>query len=140
MFGGSMYKRIIDIGNARYRISLDDLSAMMEEAKDGAAEIRTQTSCPSNEGLREVDVAKVGVGDELEGVFSEVMRLYQEYTRSASMDVLVRLRCRLEEVSLRYRSFALAEEVLNINSCLPYERRVPAGNLAKDLDVLPTRH
>jgi len=135
-----MYKRIIDIGNARYRISMDDLSAMMEEAREGAAGIPMHASGTTDEGLREVDVTTVGSGDELEGVFSEVMRLYQEYTRSASMDVLVRLRCRLEEVSLRYRSFALAEEVLNINSCLPYERRVPAGNLLKHLDVLSTRH
>lgn len=124
-----MYKRIIDIGNARYRISMDDLSAMMEEAKNGAAVMPILASCPKDEGLPEVDHAKVTGGDELEGVFLEVMRLYQEYARTASMDVLVRLRCRLEQVSLRYRSFALAEEVLIINSCLPYERRVPAGNL-----------
>lgn len=128
-----MYKRIIDIGNARYRISMDDLSAMMEEAKNGAAVTPTLASCPMNQGLREVDLAKVSGGDELEGVFPEVMRLYQEYARSASMDVLVKLRSRLEQVSLRYRSFALAEEVLIINSCLPYERRVPAGNLRANL-------
>ncbi len=58
----------------------------------------------------------------------EVMQLYNEYARTENLDVLVRLKDKLEQVSLRYKSVALAEEVLNINSCLPYERRVPSSS------------
>lgn len=107
-----MDKYIFDIGRARYKISSDALCALMEgrggeEGRPGAA------------------VAQQRVAGDGEGEFEEVMRLYREYARTGSLDALVGLKSRLEEVSARYRSMALAEEVLAINSCLPYERRVP---------------
>ena len=93
-----MQKYIFDIGRAKYQLNTEAFSPL----RDG--------------------------GNEVDEVFEEVMQLYREYARTGSMDVLVSLKCRLEEVSLRYRSMALAEEVLAINSCLPYERRVPCQN------------
>ncbi|HBG05295.1 MAG: hypothetical protein A2075_20730 [Geobacteraceae bacterium GWC2_58_44] len=133
-----MDKRIYDIGHARYKINLDALSALIEEGRNQEAQNPPGACC--SEEPRDAEAAKVCNERELDCIFSEVMQLYREYTRSGSMDVLVTLKCRLEEVSLRYRSFALAEEVLCINSCLPYERRVPCGQGEKRLEILQTRH
>jgi hypothetical protein len=123
--GGSMVKRIIDIGYAKYRIYRHALCVFMEEAKQVTAASPPE-GCRGADGEPEgADAVEEGSDEELERVCAEVMQLYREYARSESMDVLLRLKCLLEEVSSRYRSLALAEEVLHINSCLPYERRVP---------------
>jgi hypothetical protein len=119
-----MEKHIFDIGRAKYRINTDAFGALMELGGDRAE--RLPQGCPGAvPGQLDAAAAAAGQRLEIEAVFEEVMRLYREYARTGSMDVLVDLKCRLEEVSLRYQSIALAEEVLNINSCLPYERRVP---------------
>ena len=124
-----MVKCILDIGNAKYKINRDALSLFIQEAQQQAASAsasgadgcREQSSLDCEAGSFLVDVA-------LETIFREVMQLYHEYARSESLDVLVRLKSKLEQVSLRYHSLALAEEVMNINSCLPYERRVRSND------------
>lgn len=95
-----MVLRILDIGNARYRIDRSALKRFMLEAQESAAK------------------------ESLDAIFDEVMGLYGEYAVTGKLDVLMKLKCKLEQVSLRYKSLELAEEVLNINSCLPYEWRV----------------
>lgn len=120
-----MERHIFNIGYAKYRINTDALSVFMEEAKNSATEEQADPYCDAEKGAGNT---KVCADRAVEDVFAEVMHLYHEYAGSQNMDALVRLKCRLEEVSLRYRSFVLAEEVLSINSCLPYERRVPCGN------------
>lgn len=95
-----MVKSILDIGNAKYRIDRSVLRRFMRDARESYAE------------------------ESLDAVFDEVMGLYGEYAVTGRLEVLMRLKCKLEQVSLRYKSLELAEEVLNINSCLPYEWRV----------------
>jgi len=135
-----MDKRIFDIGHARYKFNTEAFSDLMEEGRGGAAENGAQAPCSAEEAPCDADAAQVSHDQELQTIFTEVMQVYKEYARSGSMDALVRLKCILEEVSLRYRSLALAEEVLNINSCLPYERRVPCDECGKRLETLQTRH
>lgn len=106
-----MEKYIFDIGRTKYKINTDAFAVLIEE------------------GHREI-----------ERTFDEVMQLYREYARTGSADVLVSLKCRLEEVSSMYGSVALAEEVLHINSCLPYERRVPCDRSVDDFEELRLRH
>lgn len=105
-----MVRSILEIGNAKYRIDRGVLNRLFREASHSASDGGETTSCGSEEPL--------------EVVFNEVMGLYNEYAVSGRLDVLLKLKCRLEQVSLRYRSMALAEEVLTINSCLPYEWRI----------------
>lgn len=125
-----MVRSILEIGNAKYKIDRYALSRFKQEARQHAA-------CNTEAGA-EIGVLPFGGSDgssvdaSLDAVFGEVMKLYNEYARTESLDVLVLLKCKLEEVSLRYRSLALAEEVLNINSCLPYERRVPSATHPTD--------
>lgn len=95
-----MVRSILDIGNARYRIDRNALRRFIAQAQDSVAE------------------------ESLDAIFSEVMGLYGEYAVTGKLEVLMKLKCKLEQVSLRYKSLELAEEVLNINSCLPYEWRV----------------
>ena len=118
-----MVKSILEIGNARYEIDRDALRRFMREAQQSAAmqgvpDIGEQQSPDGRE-------AEAFSADEsIDTIFIKVMQLYNEYAMSGSLDALIKLKCKLEQVSARYKSFALAEEVLNINSCLPYEWRV----------------
>lgn len=118
-----MVKSILGIGNAKYKIDCNALTRFKLEAQQyvvaSAALYGDEAEGPSDCGA-----GTLPVDASLETIFAEVMQLYNEYARSESLDVLVRLKCKLEQVSLRYKSLALAEEVLSINSCLPYERRV----------------
>lgn len=121
-----MDKRILDIGCAKYQIDRNALFLFMEEAAGN----RENPCCGSEEG--ESDAAANLCADQaVEQIFWEVLELYNEYNETGNLDTLVQLKCRLEEASLRYRSLPLAEEVLSINSCLPYERRIPCGNMAR---------
>lgn len=119
-----MDKRIFDIGHARYKLNVEAFSDLLGE------KLPVQ-ECSSRLGTQATG-SESCCDPELEAVFNQVMQLYREYARTGSMDLLVRLKCRLEEVSLRYRSVPLAEEVLQINSCLSYERRVPGTGGGKD--------
>lgn len=117
-----MVRSILDIGNAKYKIDRLALCRFREEARRNA-------DAGADAGKAEVcDDVRPSLEESLEHVFMEVMQLYNEYARTENLDVLVRLKDKLEQVSLRYKSVALAEEVLNINSCLPYERRVPSSS------------
>lgn len=135
-----MEKSIFDIGRVRYKINMDAFSNLMEQVSGESSDHKPPTSADA--GRDPIDAASANLGDhrEIEGLFDDVMQLYREYARTGSMDVLVTLKCLLEEVSLRYRSVALAEEVLNINSCLPYERRVPCNSCGEKLEELRLRH
>ena len=128
-----MDKRILDIGNARYKINRKALCQLMEQVKRNAATGAPDACRGAKEGACNADEEKICADESLECIFTEVMLLYNEYARCESMDALIRLKCKLEEVSLRYRSLVLAEEVLNINSCLPYERRIPRDKAEKHL-------
>jgi len=133
-----MEKSIFGIGRVRYRINMDAFSDLMGEMGGESSDQKQ----PASAGARDpLDATSANLGDrrEIEEVFDDVMQLYREYGRTGSMDVLVTLKCLLEEVSLRYRSVALAEEVLNINSCLPYERRVPCNSSGEKLEELRLR-
>jgi len=120
-----MVKCILDIGNAKYKLNRNALSLFMQEAQQHDA-ASPGSDDDEDQGSRYCETPFLDAS--LERVFNEVMQLYKEYAISESLDVLIRLKYRLEQVSLRYRSLALAEEVMNINSCLPYERRVPCNN------------
>lgn len=122
-----MVKCILDIGNAKYKINRDALSLFIQEAQQQGASPSDADGC-REQGSPECEAGSFLVDAALESIFKEVMQLYHEYARSESLDVLVRLKCKLEQVSLRYHSLALAEEVMNINSCLPYERRVRSND------------
>lgn len=128
-----MEKVIYDIGNAKYKVNRLDLFRMMEETRMNLAESSSET-CRDNETAAESDTPSGRDEAALSDSFTDVMRLYNEYARSESLDVLVKLKCLLEEVSTRYKSMALAEEVLTINSCLPYDRRVPCPEPGENLD------
>lgn len=115
-----MVRSILDIGNAKYKIDRLALCRFREEARRNADAGADERKAEPHLGT--------SIEESLDCVFMEVMQLYNEYARTESLDVLVRLKDKLEQVSLRYKSVALAEEVLNINSCLPYERRVPSSS------------
>lgn len=129
-----MEKVIYDIGNAKYKVNRLELFRMMEEARGNLVGGAPETS-HDNGSAPDPDTLK-GRDDDaaLSDSFMDVMRLYNEYARSESLDVLIKLKCLLEEVSTRYKSMALAEEVLTINSCLPYDRRVPCPEPGENLD------
>ncbi|HBA89060.1 MAG TPA: hypothetical protein DCZ75_14080 [Geobacter sp.] len=116
-----MVRHILDIGNSKYKLNKDALCEFLLEARH------------QNEASRFINGHDFGsmecesVSDSLDLVFREVMQLYNEYATTESLDALMKLKNKLEHVSSRYRSLALAEEVMNINSCLPYERRVQSG-------------
>lgn len=118
-----MVRSILEIGNAKYKIDSRALSRFKEEVRQNV-----MAGIGEGEAVPERLYGGRSLDDSLDAVFTEVMQLYNEYARTESIDILVRLKNKLEQVSLRYKSLALAEEVLNINSCLPYERRVPTGS------------
>ncbi|WP_224982805.1 hypothetical protein [Geomonas agri] len=119
-----MVRSILEIGNAKYKIDKMALGRFKDEVRQNW-----------NKEGSEVTVPEVSLDESLDEVFLEVMQLYNEYAKTECIDVLLRLKDKLEQVSLRYKSVALAEEVLNINSCLPYESRIP-----KDSEIHPTKH
>ncbi|MBJ6751248.1 hypothetical protein [Geomonas anaerohicana] len=122
-----MVRSILEIGNAKYKIDKIALGRFKEEVRQNWGKESAEAAPETGRDLT--------LDESLDAVFLEVMQLYNEYAKSESIDVLLRLKDKLEQVSLRYKSLALAEEVLNINSCLPYERRIP-----KDSDISPTKH
>ncbi|MBU5612766.1 hypothetical protein [Geomonas azotofigens] len=123
-----MVRSILEIGNAKYKIDRIALGRFKDEVRQNWTKVSPDVAVP--EAGRELSL-----DESLDAVFKEVMQLYNEYAKTESIDVLLRLKDKLEQVSLRYKSLALAEEVLNINSCLPYERRIP-----KDSEIRPTKH
>ena len=118
-----MVKSIIEIGNARYEIDRNALRLFMREAQESAA-MQGVPGVGEQQSQDGSETAAFSADEPIEIIFNRVMQLYNEYTISGSLDVLIELKCMLEQVSLKYKSLALAEEVLNINSCLPYEWRV----------------
>lgn len=114
-----MVRHILDIGNAKYRLNKNAISEFILEVRHQSAASRPELASGGGED------AKPPADEALEAIFRDVMQLYNEYARTESLDALIQLKMKLEQVSLRYRSVALAEEVMNINCCLPYERRVP---------------
>lgn len=118
-----MERRIFEIGRGRYKFDKKTLGAFIEESRNRSPEGERPNPGDVPAAADRVDEP----GDqELQRVIEEVTALYHDYLRGESVDLLIKLKCRLEEVSTRYQSHVLAAEVLNINSCLPYERRVPA--------------
>jgi len=111
-----MQKHIFGIGSGTYQFDPETLDSFIEEARSRWFAVPT-----SGEALGEA-----GHPSEFETqrVFDEIMALHREYLRYRSFDVLFKLKTRLEEFSVRYNSHVLAAEVLNINSCLPYELRM----------------
>ncbi|UFS68948.1 hypothetical protein LPW11_13695 [Geomonas sp. RF6] len=115
-----MHRHILKIGNARYTFNQAALCAFIAEAK-----MRERASLPLAPGA-------IGnappAGSALQPVLEEADRitaLYRSYRSTGNIELLMELKSRLEKVSVLYESHALAEEVLSINACLPYERRVP---------------
>ncbi|QXE92543.1 hypothetical protein KP001_08505 [Geomonas subterranea] len=113
-----MVRSILEIGNAKYKIDRIALGRFKDEVRQSWTREGDQAEAPDAGATHTLD-------ESLDAVFRDVMQLYNEYAKTESIDVLLRLKDKLEQVSLRYKSLALAEEVLSINSCLPYERRVP---------------
>jgi hypothetical protein len=121
-----MVRHICDIGRGRYKFDKNTLDSFLEEARNR----------PTTGDAETPDVARGAEGQddgEMLGTFDEVMSLYQDYMRFQSVDLLIQLKRRLEQASIRYHSHVLAAEVLTINSCLPYEHRIPAP--LKDADA-----
>lgn len=116
-----MERQIFEIGRGKYKFNKRALNAFIEESK-----LRESALDRNGSGTTAAASYAGEANDkELQCILDEVMALYRDYMRSESVDLLVLLKCRLEEVSTRYQSHVLAGEVLNIISCLPYERRVP---------------
>jgi len=121
-----METRIFEIGRGRYSISRSLLGSFLMESKK-----RVSEGEPHDGPFRAAgDRAGEPCDRELRRIFEEVMELYDDYMRFESVDLLLRLKCRLQEVSVRYSSHVLASEVLAINSCLPYESRIPRVRVA----------
>jgi hypothetical protein len=118
--GDEMVRHIYDIGRGRYKFDKSTLSSFREEARNRPPV--ADTAEVPGALLRDIDLDD----REMLGIFDEVMSLYHDYMRCQSFDLLLKLKCRLEQVSIRYQSHVLAAEVLNINSCLPYEHRINA--------------
>jgi len=117
-----MEQNIFDIGSGRYIFDAKTLEAFIEEARNRSSE-------SGEKALLEIsDLADVPSDWEMQCIFEEVMALYHDFIQCQRVELLVRLKCRLEEVSIRYKSHVLAEEVLTINSCLPYEQRIFYGS------------
>ena len=126
-----MVKCILDIGNAKYKIDKNSLNLFMQEVRgtDFAPYTDSSEDQGSFDGANCGHLAKVAP----DRIFREIMQLYNEYARTENLDVLVKLKVKLEQVSSQYKSLVLAEEVLTINSCLPYERRVMCNNGEHDI-------
>jgi hypothetical protein len=110
-----MQRHIFGIGSGKYHFDRQTLDSFLEEAKS-----RTQAPLAGAGGWG----AEHPGDQETQHVFDEIMSLYHDYQRCQHLDLLLKLKHRLEEFSIRYQSHVLAAEVLNINSCLPYEQRI----------------
>ena len=121
-----MVRHIYDIGSGRYKFDKATLDSFIEES-------RNRPPLPESAGASGANPL-AGMGEqEMQGIFAEVMALYHDYQKFERVDLLLRLKCRLEEFSIRYKSHVLATEVLNINSCLPYEQRIScSGKLLQE--------
>ena len=118
-----MVWHIFDIGSGKYKFDRKTLNSFIEESRN-----RQPRSEPA--GIPDgADRADPWNDREMQCIFEEVMSLYQDYQVCQSVELLLKLKVRLEEFSLRYGSHVLAAEVLNINSCLPYEHRIPGAGL-----------
>ncbi|GFO60180.1 hypothetical protein GMST_25050 [Geomonas silvestris] len=115
-----MQKHIFGIGSGKYHFDPETLDSFIEEA-------RGRFTIPSGAFDRAAE-SDLPTESETQRVFDEIMSLHREYLRHQSFDVLFQLKTRLEEFSIRYHSHVLAAEVLNINSCLPYELRMAWSN------------
>jgi hypothetical protein len=113
-----MKNNIFEIGSGRYTFDANTLDSFIAEAK------KRNVDFGLPDDLSRADIPNEG---EIERISEEVMSLYHDYAQCQSVELLVGLKCRLEEVSLRFKSHVLAEEVLTINSCLPYEQRILCG-------------
>jgi len=113
---------IIEIGRGGYKFNRKTLNAFIEEANN-------RPPAREQDAGFSAAVARANAPDdkEFQQVFAEFMVLYHDYMKCESVDLLVRLKRSLEEISIRYQSHVLAAEVLNINCCLPYECRVLCG-------------
>jgi hypothetical protein len=120
--GVDMARHILDIGSGRYTFDRKTLSAFIDEARN-----RPSLTYAGTSGVQtapEQDPCDGRDEQEMQRMFDEVMSLYLNYLRCQKVEMLVRLKDRLVEYSIQYQSHVLAEEVLNINSCLPYEHRI----------------
>jgi len=113
-----MVRHLYDIGCGRYQFDRATLDSFMEESRNRLPK------CQPDGAQNAVDAREELSDQEMQRIFEEVMALYHDYNRCRSVDLLLRLKSRLEEFSTRYQSHVLAAEVLNINSCLPYEQRI----------------
>ena len=120
--GGNVVRHIFEIGNAKYQLNKNAISEFILEVRH-----QNPVYCPGF-ASEEVGDAKSQAEEALDGIFREVMQLYNDYARTENLDTLMKLKTKLEQVSLRYRSVALAEEVMSINCCLPYERRLQGAD------------
>jgi len=110
-----MQRHIFGIGSGTYQFDRATLDSFIEEARNRSTGAQAGESCTA---------ALTPSEQETQSVFEEIMSLYQDYQRCGSLELLLKLKGRLEEFSIRYHSHVLAAEVLNINSCLPYEQRI----------------
>jgi hypothetical protein len=128
-----MVRDIWDIGSGRYLFDRQTLHSFLEEAKN-----RPSLGCSENadtvHGASDHDELDELDEQEMQRMFDEVMSLYLGYLRCQKVEMLVRLKDRLEQYSIQYHSHVLAEEVLNINSCLPYEHRVSLPHCRPESD------
>lgn len=112
-----MQRHIFGIGSGKYRFDRQTLDSFLEESK-------SRTQVPVTEAKGGGWGSESPNDLETQRVFDEIMSLYHDYQRCQHLDLLLKLKHRLEEFSIRYQSHVLAAEVLNINSCLPYEQRI----------------
>jgi len=123
-----MQRHIFGIGCGRYEFDKRTLDSFIEEARSRSLAGGPAEAPGAADGCAPSD-------REAQAVFDEIMKLYRDYNMCQSIESLVTLKCRLEEYSLRYHSHVLAEEVLSINSCLPYEERISCRT-----DKSPDKH
>jgi len=124
-------KCILDIGNAKYKIDKNSLNLFMQEVR--GTDFAPYPDSSLDQGSLDDAICDRFAQGAPGRIFREIMQLYNEYARTENLDVLVKLKVKLEQASSRYKSLVLAEEVLTINSCLPYERRVTCNNGEHDI-------
>jgi hypothetical protein len=122
--GSEMVRSILDIGSGRYEFDKQTLTSFIEEAKSHPSGFLSVGVTVADESAPLGDTEREQAAQD---IFAEVMSLYHGYISCQNLDLLVKLKNRLEEYSIKYQSHVLAEGVLNINSCLPYELRIPVS-------------
>lgn len=113
-----MVKNIFDIGSGRYQFDKKTLNSFLEESRNRPLPPEAAEDPGAGRAAGQLS------DREQQGFFEEVMALYHDYMICQNVEVLLRLKLKLEEFSVRCNSHVLAAEVLNINSCLPYELRL----------------